>query len=118
MFTDPQQFAAWIPGLRRVRVIATGTDGLPSEILFEFSTSLTYSLAYTYDAAAREVRWEPRAGKRDAVGGMARFDAFDTGTRVTYALEQGVGRSPSDRALGGPEQLLESFAKWMHEARS
>ena len=112
-FTDPQLLGAWVPGLRRTRVVVTGGDGLASEILFEFAASLTYTLVYSYDPTAREVRWEPRAGKRDAVRGFARFDAFDSGTRMTYGLEQGDGRSEVERALGEPANLVEAFTRWL-----
>ena len=72
-FTDAATLVAWVPGLRRARLIATDAAGQPLEILFEFGPSLTYSLVYTYDAARLEVTWQPRAGKRDAVAGFARF---------------------------------------------
>src|SRR6185503_7854023 len=93
MFVDPVLLTAWVPGLRHARVISTGADGLPSEIQFRYASSHVYSLSYTYDAAAREVRWAPRAGKRDAVRGSVRFDAFDEGTRVSYSIEHGDARS-------------------------
>jgi uncharacterized protein YndB with AHSA1/START domain len=113
VFTDPQLLSAWIPALRRAQVITRGTDGLPTEIQFEFSQSLTYSLVYTYDLAAREVRWEPRAGKRDAVRGFVRFEAFDEGTRLTYGLEHGHARSTADRALGDVDVLVAAFVRCM-----
>ncbi|MDB4960001.1 MAG: hypothetical protein JWO36_7570 [Myxococcales bacterium] len=117
VFTDPHLLSAWVPALRRARVITIGVDGLPTEIQFEFSESLTYSLTYTYDVAAREVRWEPRAGKRDAVRGFARFDAFDHGTRVTYGLEQGQGRTPMDKVIGDLQALVGAFVRCMHRDR-
>ena len=106
--------AAWLPGLRRARVIASNADGTPLEIQFEFSTSLMYSLVYTYDAAAGEVRWEPRAGKRDAVRGSAKFEPFDEGTRVTYTVEHGAGRSSAEQ--DAPQSVLDAFARWMQRA--
>ena len=108
-FVDANTFSAWIPGLRRAQVIQTGADGLPTEILFEFGASRTYSLVYTYDLANREVRWEPRANKRDAVAGFARFDAFDDGTRVTYGLANHTG----DTQLGELNDLLAAFTTWI-----
>ena len=110
---DASLLAAWVPGLRRARVIELDDSGRAHEVLFEFSTSLTYSLVYSYDVATRELRWEPRMGKRDAVRGYARLVACDTGTRMTYALEQGAGRSVSDQALGDPEALLVAFTRWL-----
>lgn len=112
-FTDANTFAAWIPGLRRARVIQSGSDGLPVEILFEFGASRTYSLVYTYDVAKREVRWEPRANKRDAVAGFARFDAFDDGTRVTYGLANQTGNTQ----LTELHDLLAAFGTWMSAAK-
>jgi hypothetical protein len=95
IFTDVALLGAWVPGLRRAQTIAK-TQGLPGEVHFEYASSLTYTLTYSYDTAAREVRWQPKLGKRDGVTGFARFDAFDSGTRVTYGLEYGDNRSPGD----------------------
>jgi hypothetical protein len=114
VLVDASLMTAWVPGLRRANVVATDDAGRPREILFEFSTSLTYSLIYTYDVAAREVRWEPRSGARDAVRGFARLDPSDDGTKLTYGLEQGGGRSNADRVIGDPEVLVSAFVTWMH----
>jgi hypothetical protein len=112
-FIDANTFAAWIPGLRRAQVIQKNADGLATEILFEFGASRTYSLVYTYDVAKREVTWEPRANKRDAVAGFARFDAFDSGTRVTYGLANHVGSTQ----LGELTELLAAFSAWIATKR-
>ena len=110
---DVTALPAWVPGLRKAQVIETDEAGLPREILFEFSASLTYTLVYAYDVPAREVRWEPRIGKRDGVRGFARLEAVEGGTRLTYALEQGDGRKAADVALADPEQLVAAFARWV-----
>lgn len=115
-FTAAEGLIGWVPGLRRARVVATLPDGLPLEVAFEFATSRTYSLVYTYDVAARAVTWSPRIGQRDAVRGSARFDAEDDGTRVTYTLEASDGRSPAEVALGEPHALLDAFARWVARA--
>jgi hypothetical protein len=112
-FVDARSLTGWVPGLRRAQVILLGDDGLPAEILFEFGASLTYTLVYTYDVAAREVRWQPRAGKRDAVAGFARFDAEGEGTRITYELAHGDGRSAAEKALGDQAALLDAFVRWV-----
>jgi uncharacterized protein YndB with AHSA1/START domain len=112
-FIDATSLAAWVPGLRRARVILVGVDGLPEEILFEYGESLTYSLVYTYDPENREVKWQPRAGKRDAVAGFAKFAADEGGTSITYALEHGDGRSDAHRALGDQSALLDAFSRWL-----
>ncbi len=117
VFTDPSSLLAWVPGLRRARVVTLTDAGLPREIQFEFSTSLMYSLVYTYDPAAAEVTWEPRANSRDGVSGFARFEAFDEGTRMTYGLEPAAGRSASDVALGDPDALVAAFVAWLRTQR-
>ena len=116
-FTDAALLAAWVPGLRRVRVVATMPDGLPLEVAFEFAASRTYSLVYTYDVDARVVTWSPRMGQRDAVRGSARFDAEDGGTRVTYTLESSSARAPAERHDDDPVVLLDAFAQWMGRIR-
>ncbi len=112
-FIDATSFPAWIPGLRRAQVIQTNADGLPSEILFEFGASRTYSLVYTYDVAKREVHWQPRANKRDAVAGFARFEPLDSGTRVTYGLQNQVGATDAAEL----DALLAAFATWVTTRR-
>lgn len=109
-FTNAALLAAWVPGLRRARVVATGDDGLAREVAFEFAASLTYSLVYSYEAAAREVRWEPRVGRRDAVSGRARFEPEDAGTRVYYTADE--------RADGDHDALLAAFQRWMERVRT
>ena len=114
VLVDPKLLPHWVPGLRRATVVAVGADGLPAEIHFEYSTSLTYSLVYRYDVAARELRFEPRLGKRDGVRGFARIEATEHGAELHYGLEVGDGRSPADRALGDAEATVAAFAGWMH----
>lgn len=118
VFTDATTLTAWVPGLRRANVIANAGRGLPKEILFEFSTSRTYTLVYTYDHEHREVRWEPQIGKRDAVRGFAKFEPFDDGTRMTYALEEGDGRTDNERALGNLDVLVDAFNRWISGIRA
>ena len=117
MLVDPNTLPHWVPGLRRAVVIAIGPFNLPAEIHFEFSTSLAYTLVYTYDLAAREMRFEPRLGKRDGVKGFARVEPFDEGTRLQYGLEAGEARTSADRALGNVESLVAAFTNWMNAER-
>jgi uncharacterized protein YndB with AHSA1/START domain len=112
-FTDASLLMAWVPGLRRARVIATHPDGLALEVAFEFATSRTYSLVYTYDLATLTVTWSPRMGQRDAVSGAARFAAEAGGTRVTYTVEAADGRSDAERDADDPDAVLAAFARWM-----
>lgn len=112
-FIDAATFGAWVPGLRRAQVIRVGLDGLPTEILFEFGASRTYTLVYTYDHEAREVRWQPGSGKLDAVAGFAKFDAMDGGTSVTYGLENHDGGAD----ISEVHALVTAFSQWMQQPR-
>jgi hypothetical protein len=114
VIVDPMLLTHWVPGLRRAVVISLGPFNLPAEIHFEFSTSLAYTLVYSYDLAARSMRFEPRLGKRDGVRGYVRIDPFDDGARIEYGLEVGEARSPADVELGDVDALVAAFVKWMH----
>lgn len=115
IFTDVAALPAWVPGLRRVETIAKTAGGLPGEVHFEYASSMTYTLEYSYDAANREVRWQPKLGKRDGVTGFARFDPFDSGTRVTYGIEHGDNRSAADRV--DEQALVEAFVAFATTSR-
>jgi hypothetical protein len=117
VLVDAALLPHWVPGLRRAVVVARGPDQLPAEIQFEFSTKLTYSLTYSYDVDALELRFEPRLGKRDGVRGFAKLTPFDDGARLEYGLEEGDGRTPADRAIGDLDALVAAFARWMHGDR-
>ena len=116
-FTDAGRLLAWLPGIRRVQVVATTPEGLPLEVAFEFGGSHTYSLGYQYDAATRTVAWSPRSGQRDAVRGSARFDPADAGTLVTYTVEDALVRPAAGRTPDDPAAILEAFAHWMARTR-
>jgi hypothetical protein len=116
VFIDATLWPLWVPGLRRAQVIAL-ERGLPSEVHFEYADSLAYTLVYTYEVERREVRWEPKLGKREGVRGFARFEAKDQGAQLVYALEQGDGRSERERSLGDPATLVAAFVKWMAAER-
>ena len=115
MLTDPSTFTGWVPGLRRARVVTTDPTGRPHDVQFDFGTSRTYSLVYTYADDEREVRWEPGSGRRDAVRGFARIEPIAAGTMLTYGLEPGDVRTEME--IGELEVLVASFVRWMHEAR-
>lgn len=117
LFIDAAALTAWVPGLRRARIVATDAQGRAQEVAFEFAASRTYTLVYAYDDADRRVSWTPRLGQRDGVAGWARFDAEDAGTRVTYATAAGDGRTADERAIDEPRALLAAFARWAAAAR-
>jgi hypothetical protein len=117
VFVDATKLPLWVPGLRRAQVLAL-ERGRPSEIHFEFSSSRVYTLIYSYEPDTYEVRWQPKLGKRDGVSGFVRFDSSDTGTQLTYGLEHGEGRSPSEVELGDLQKLVDSFVTWMQAERA
>ena len=117
LFIDAAALTAWVPGLRRARIVATDAQGRALEVAFEFAASRTYALVYAYDDDARRVSWTARLGQRDGVAGWARFDAEDGGTRVTYATTDGAGRTADERAIDEPRALLAAFARWAAAAR-
>ena len=113
--TDATLLAAWLPGVRRVDVVSRDERGLATEVQFEYAGSRSYSLLYTYDHARREMRWEPRVGKRDAVRGFASVEADGDGTRLHYALEEGGPRREGD---GDPAAIVAAFVAWVTSGRS
>lgn len=112
VFIDIPQLTRWVPGLRHAEIL-TKERGLPSEVHFQFADSLAYTLVYTYDRQRREIRWEPKLGRREGVSGWVRFEPFESGTRVIYALEHGDGRGPAERELGDLERILDAYASWL-----
>ena len=111
-FIDVSNLVAWVPGLTRAQTI-TMSRGLPGEVHFEFGTH-AYTLVYSYDVAAREVRWHPKIGALGGVSGFAQFEgAPGGGTLVTYGIAQGVARSDAESKLGDPHVLMTAFAAWL-----
>lgn len=104
-FADVESLGAWVPNLRRVRVITRGADGRPHEVAFELESS-SYTLLYSYDEAALRVSWTPRTGGRDAVRGEASFAPAEGGCVMTYQLE-------GARPVAEPETMVAAFVHWM-----
>lgn len=113
-FTDAARLIAWVPGLRRARVVAALPDGLPLEVAFEFAGSRTYTLVYQYEPATHTVRWSPRTGQRDAVRGSIELTPVEGGTLARYHLEPALPDSP---AADNPAAVLAAFAAWMDRTR-
>jgi hypothetical protein len=113
VLTNADMLVAWLPGVRRISVVARDAMGLPAEVQFEFAGSRSYSLLYSYDHSKREMRWEPRMGKRDAVRGFAHVEPVDAETRLTYGIEQGAARQGAELELGDPASIVAAFAAFM-----
>jgi polyketide cyclase/dehydrase/lipid transport protein len=116
VFTDASTLTLWVPGLRRAQVLAK-ERGLPSEIHFELGASRVYTLVYSYDVDAREVRWQPKLGRRDGVSGFVRFDPADGGAQMTYGLEPGDARPPSEAELAAVKVIVDAFQQWIRDVR-
>lgn len=105
LFVDVGQLTSWVPGLKSAQIL-TMERGLPSEIHFELE-SYAYTLVYSYDRAAREVRWQPKLGKHEGVTGFVKFSPEGDNTRVTYGIEAGLLRtSPEDL-----QRLVDAFGR-------
>ncbi len=112
VFTDIPKLTQWVPGLRYAETLSK-SRGMPSEVHYQFASSLAYTLVYTYDRAKREIRWEPKLGRREGVTGWVRFEPFEGGTRFTYALEHGDARGAKERELGDLQGLVDAFSTWL-----
>lgn len=116
-FTNVPALTAWVPGLRRAQTLLM-TRGLPGEVHFEFASSFVYTLVYSYDVERHEIRWQPKLGARDAVSGSVRFESVDGGTQMTYSLQHGDGRGPSERELGDLQRLVDAFIAFVSQNAS
>ncbi len=112
VFTDIPKLTQWVPGLRHAEILSKAR-GMPSEVHYQFAHSLAYTLVYTYDKDKREIRFEPKLGRREGVTGWVRFEPVEGGTRMTYALEHGDGRGAAERELGDVQKLVDAFSTWL-----
>lgn len=108
-FIDLRSARLWLPGLRKARVVRTDAAGRPLEVSYEFGDVLSYALVYAYDEQARQVRWVPSVGVRDAVSGHASFDEAPGGCRFRYRLDSLRGRPSSHE-----QDVAEAFVRWIH----
>jgi uncharacterized protein YndB with AHSA1/START domain len=113
MFCNARLLTAWVPGLKRAKVVLADAEGRPAEVLFAYGESRSYSLVYRYQPDQLRIDWSQGIGRRDGVSGWALFRPLGKGCELTYTLEIGEGRSAEDIALGDPKGIVESFAKFM-----
>lgn len=116
---DARLLPTWVPGLRRAKVVRHNAEGMPLEVMFEFSETLSYSLIYRYDADLKRVAWMPGMGKRDAVAGFAEFNEDGEGTLMTYGV-QPAGRAPTQAESDlrtNAQRIVDAFVKFCESAR-
>jgi hypothetical protein len=111
IFCDARDLPRWVPGLRRARIVRSRPDGLPLEVVFEFGKTLTYSIVYDYDLAARRVTWQPGLGRRDAVSGWAEFVPEGAGCRMRYSVAP-TGDEREAQAANA-DRLVAAFVRWV-----
>jgi hypothetical protein len=112
LFCDPKLLPHLIPAIKRVKVVRSRPDGRALEVLFEGET-LSYSVVYEYDVAARRVTWEPGIGRRDSVRGFAEFHAEGTGCKLRYGVASTTRRLDPDEA----SLFVAAFAQWVEAPR-
>jgi ribosome-associated toxin RatA of RatAB toxin-antitoxin module len=120
LLADVAQTPAWVPGIAEARVIE-GDAARPEVVQFgsmPSTGSLEYRLRYTYDDAARTLRWAPVGSDPRGLEGEARVEALDGGgCRLHYQLRTWAGRSVprwAQAALEGDtaQRTVEAFRRW------
>lgn len=88
---DFERYPEWARDVKAVDVRERDDEGHPVEVEFRAAAmgrSVTYVLAYDHADAPRSFSWTLVDGGRmiRALDGRYRFEATDSGTRVTYEL--------------------------------
>jgi hypothetical protein len=113
MFCNARLLTAWVPGLKRAKVVLADAEGRPAEVIFAFGESRSYSLKYHYQPEQLRVDWTQGMGRRDGVAGWAIFRAVGQGCELTYTLELGEGRLATDDLQGDPRAIVDAFGRFM-----
>jgi hypothetical protein len=81
IFADAAELSRWLPILQSARILTRYPDGRPQRIAFTRKLergSLSYTLEYTYDPAARMVCWNAPADSSVVLTGEVRFVPLST----------------------------------------
>ena len=125
LLADVAATPEWVPGLAEARVIA-GAAARPQVVQFvsmPSTGSLEYRLRYSYDDAARTLRWAAVGADPRGLEGEARIEALDGDRcRLRYQLRTWAGRSVprwAQAALEGDtaQRTVEAFRRWAESAK-
>lgn len=89
---DVERYPEWAADIKSVTIVARDEAGRPSVVTFRaaaFGRSTSYTLAYDYAQAPRELSWKQTAGDLTAkLDGSYRFEPADgDATEVSYTLD-------------------------------
>lgn len=124
LLADVAATPRWVPGVAEARVIE-GDPARPQVVQFvsmPSTGSLEYRLRYTYDEAARILRWNPAGSDARGLEGEARIDALDGARcRLSYQLRTWAGRTVprwAQAALADDtaQRTVEAFRRWAERA--
>jgi ribosome-associated toxin RatA of RatAB toxin-antitoxin module len=95
VISDVERYPEWAADIKQVTVDSRDVEGRPLEVSWRvgaFGRSTSYTLAYDYSGAPRQLAWKQTAGDLTSkLDGSYRFDpAPDGGTEVTYTLDIGL----------------------------
>lgn len=87
---DFESYPQWARDIKETRIVATGDDGRPSEVLYRAAAmgrSTTYTLRYDWDGAPNRLGWSLVEGDiMRGLDGAYLLDADGDATEVTYDL--------------------------------
>ena len=87
---DFERYPEWVADIKHVEVLARDADGRGTKVAFRAAAmgrSTSYTLAYDYAAAPREVSWVLEKGDiTRRLDGTYVFEPSEGGTEVTYHL--------------------------------
>ena len=87
---DFERYPEWVADIKHVEVLARDEQGRGTKVAFRAAAmgrSTSYTLAYDYSDAPRQVSWVLEKGDiTRRLDGTYVFDPSDSGTEVTYHL--------------------------------
>ena len=121
---DIRSVPKWVRGVAKVDVLETDEHERPTVVRFvsmPARASVSYTLRYLYDDAARCVVWQPIERGERTLEGQARIDDLGDGRcRLTYQLSTWNAASIPMWARAalrqdGPQSTAEAFRRWVEQ---